>query len=115
MATLAGFLGALALLLSAIGIYGLMSYIVTRRTGEIGVRMALGAEAGSIILLILRESMVLVLAGVTVGLPAALAASRLVSGMLFGLTPHDASTLGISAAVLLAVALTAAYFPARRA
>ncbi len=109
------FFGALSLLLAAVGLYGLMSYTVARRTGEIGVRMALGATRGKVVGLVLRETAVLVLAGVCVGTPIALAASRLISGMLFGLAATDPRLILLAAAVVACAAMIAGYLPARRA
>lgn len=114
-AMLSDFFGGLALLLASVGLYGLMSYAITRRTSEIGVRMALGAGTGNVLTLVLREVMWLALAGIAIGVPAALAASRWVSGMLFGLSPTDPAIIASAAAVLLAVATLAGYLPARRA
>jgi predicted permease len=115
IALLSTFFGGLALLLASVGLYGLMSYAVTRRTSEIGIRMALGAQRGNVLILILREVSWLVLAGLAIGIPVALAASRLVSGLLFGISATDPVTIASSAAILLAVALFAGYLPARRA
>jgi len=115
MATLSGFFGLLALLLACIGIYGILSYGVASRTNEIGIRMALGAEARDVRWLILREALLLVIAGVAVGLPIIFAVTRLASTLLFGLTPTDPLSLLSSALLLLAVALLAGYLPARRA
>jgi ABC-type antimicrobial peptide transport system permease subunit len=115
VAILASFFGGLALLLASIGLYGLMSYTVNRRTSEIGVRMALGAQPGNVTALILRDALWLVLAGIAVGVPIALAASSLVSGMLFGLSGSDPTMIALSATILLGVALFAGYLPARRA
>jgi ABC-type antimicrobial peptide transport system permease subunit len=107
--------GALATLLAAIGLYGVMSYSVARRTREIGIRMALGAERGSVVWLVLREVAVMVLAGVAIGMPLAFAFSRVVRAQLFDLSPHDPLALLASAAILVFVALAAGYIPARRA
>ena len=107
--------GALATLLAAIGLYGVMSYSVARRTREIGIRMALGAERGSVMWLVLKEVALMVGVGVAVGLPLAFALSRLVQSQLFDLSAHDPIALTASAAILGAVALAAGYLPARRA
>ena len=115
MASLAGGFGALALLLAAAGIYGLMSYSVTRRTRDIGIRMALGARQTTILSTIVRESLVLVGAGFALSVPAVFAGSRMVSTMLYGLGPLDPAALGTAAAVLLTTAFLAVYLPARRA
>jgi predicted permease len=115
IAILSAAFGGLALLLSAVGLFGLMSYAVSRRTPEIGIRMALGAQQRDIRRLVLREVLWLVLAGIGAGIPAALAASRLVSGMLFGLPANDPATFALSAAILFSVAILAGYVPARRA
>ena len=115
MATLSGFFGSLALVLACVGLYGILSYGVASRTNEIGLRMALGAQRRDVLWLILREALLLVLIGVAVGLPAVLAATRLVSSLLYGLTPTDPNSIGAAAALMLAVAAVAGYFPARRA
>lgn len=115
IALLSTFFAALALLLASIGLYGLMSYGVTRRTREIGVRIALGAQQGSVRWMILRETLALTLSGVAIGIPFGLAATRLITSMLFGLSPSDVSTLVTACLVLLAVALVAGYLPARKA
>jgi predicted permease len=107
--------GALAMLIASIGIFGLMSYNVSRRTNEIGVRMALGAQTREVLRLVLVESMILVVVGVAIGLATALAAGRLVASMLFGLAPTDAATIAVAMAVMLGVAAVAGYVPARRA
>ena len=114
-ARLATLLGAVTLLLSGIGVYGLLAYAVTRRTQEIGVRMALGAERGSVRWMILRQSLVLAGIGLVVGIPAAMYGTRVVESMLFGLTPRDPLTVASAAIVMTLVALAAAYLPARRA
>ena len=107
--------GALATLLAAIGLYGVMSYSVARRTREIGIRMALGAERGAVLRMVLGEVAAMVGIGIAVGLPLAIALSRIVSSQLFGLTAHDPAALGGAAAVLTTVALVAGLLPARRA
>lgn len=114
-AVLAGFFGGLALLLAAIGLYGVTAYSVARREREIGVRVALGAGRRDIAGLMLRETLRLVGTGVALGIPAALVAARLVSSLVYGLPPRDVITLAGAAALLVAVAACAAYLPARRA
>jgi predicted permease len=114
-ATLSAFFGGLALCLAGIGLYGLVSYSVTRKTREIGIRMALGAERGRVMKMLLRETLTIVLAGIAVGIPCALAAGKLISHMLFGMSPYDPSTLAIVALALLATAGLACYLPVRRA
>jgi predicted permease len=115
VAQLSTFFGLLAIFLSAIGIYGLMSYVVSRRTNEIGIRMALGAERMHVRWLVMREVLILVAVGIAIGVPAALLSSRLVASMLFGLRPNDAPSLLAAVAVMLAIAALAGYLPARRA
>jgi predicted permease len=115
IAQLSTFFGLLAIFLSAIGIYGLMSYVVSRRTNEIGIRMALGAERMHVRWLVMREVLVLVAIGIAIGVPAALLSSKLVASMLFGLSATDAASLLAAAAVMLAIAALAGYLPARRA
>jgi putative ABC transport system permease protein len=107
--------GGLATLLAAIGLYGVMSYSVARRTREIGIRMALGAERGSVLWLVLKEVTLMVAIGVAVGLPLAIALSRVVQAQLFALSGHDPLALAGAAAILAVVALVAGYLPARRA
>jgi ABC-type antimicrobial peptide transport system permease subunit len=107
--------GGLAVLLAAIGLFGLMSYSVARRTNEIGIRMALGARRQDVLRLVLSESMVLVAAGVAIGLAIALAASRLVSTLLFGLAATDILSIAAAVIVMLVVSSIAGYLPARRA
>jgi predicted permease len=107
--------GALATLLAAIGLYGVMSYSVARRTREIGIRMALGAERSSVLWLVLREVTLMVVVGVAIGVPIALALSRVVQSQLFALSAQDPLALAGAAVVLIAVALVAGYLPARRA
>jgi predicted permease len=107
--------GGLALLLASIGLFGLMSYSVARRTNEIGVRMALGAQRQDVLRLVLRESMVLVVIGVVAGLAVAIAAGRLVETLLFGLPATDAVSIGAAVLIMVAVSGLAGYLPARRA
>jgi putative ABC transport system permease protein len=114
-AVLASTFGLLAMLLAAVGLYGVMAYSVAQRTAEIGIRMALGAEGANVLRLIMREATVLVLIGVAIGLPISLALGRLVASMLFNLTPSDPGTVLGAVAILAGAALTAAYLPARRA
>jgi predicted permease len=115
IAKLSGFFGVLALVLASIGLYGVMSYAVVRRTNEIGIRMALGAAAGDVLRRILRETLLLLIAGIVLGTAAALSLTRLVKAMLFGLTPNDPATIAVVTLLLFAVALLAGYLPARRA
>jgi predicted permease len=115
LAELSSFFGLLALLLACIGLYGVMSYDVARRTKEIGVRMALGAEAMEVARLVMRETMSLVVLGLVAGLGAALATTRLIESLLYGLTPNDPLTIGLASLLLLTVAALAGYLPARRA
>jgi predicted permease len=107
--------GALALLVASIGLFGLMSYNVARRTNEIGIRMALGAERRHVVRLVMKESMTLVAMGVVIGLIAALAAGRLVAAILFGLAPTDPATIAVAVSVMIGVSAIAGYLPARRA
>ena len=112
---LLGLFGAIALVLAAAGIFGVMSYSVSRRTHEIGIRMALGASRASVLRLVLSESGKLVLSGLCLGIAAALALSHLLSNLLFGVRPTDPLTFIAVAILLLGVALTASYVPTRRA
>jgi len=107
--------GALAMVIASIGLFGLMSYSVARRTNEIGIRMALGADRSHVLVLVMTESMTLVIIGVIAGLAAAFAAGRLVTSLLFGLAATDALSMLSATAVMLTVSGLAAYLPARRA
>jgi predicted permease len=107
--------GGSALLLCVAGLYGLLAYVVTQRTRELGVRIALGARRGNLLWLVMRQAAAMLLTGVAVGSALALAFGRLVRGFLYGVSAHDGSTLAGAAAVLLASGLMAAYLPARRA
>jgi ABC-type antimicrobial peptide transport system permease subunit len=115
IAQLSSFFGLLAAFLACIGIYGMMSYAVTRRTNEIGIRMALGAEQSRVLWMVMRESLLLVGTGVAIGIGLALAFARLISNELYGLKGTDPATIGASALALIAVAVLAGYLPARRA
>jgi ABC-type antimicrobial peptide transport system permease subunit len=115
VATLSAFFGLLATLLAAIGLYGVMAYSVARRTREIGIRVALGAERSTVLSLVMREVAIMAAIGIGVGLPTAIALSRFVRSQLFGLEATDPLTLAIATFIMLAVALTAGYIPAERA
>lgn len=105
----------LALLIACVGLYGAMSYNVSRQIGELGIRMALGAPSGAVVWMVLRRALILAAAGLACSIPAALAASRLLKSLLFGIQPNDPFALLFAAALLLAAALLAGYLPARRA
>jgi len=111
---LMGIFAAVALALAVIGIYGVMSYLVTQRTREIGIRLALGAEGADILRLVVGSGARLIGAGILIGIAASFALQRLVSSLLFGVTAADAAS-GIAVAVLAIVALVACYLPALRA
>jgi len=115
MARLAASFGALALLMAAIGIYGVMSYAIGRRTSEIGLRMALGASQSGVMRMVLYETAALLLAGATIGLPAAISAARLMRSTLAGVGPADPLSIAVALAVITAATLVAGYIPARRA
>jgi ABC-type antimicrobial peptide transport system permease subunit len=107
--------GVVALLLAAIGLYGVLSYGVARRTNEIGIRKALGAQHGAVMAMILRETGLLLLAGLVVGIALSVAGMRLITSRLYGLAPADPVALGAAVAALAGVALVAAWLPAYRA
>ena len=107
--------GVVALLLASLGLFGLMSYNVARRTNEIGIRMALGAQRHDVLRLVMRESMLLVIIGVAAGLAIALFAGRFVATLLYGVPPTDALALALAIVVMIVVSAVAGYIPARRA
>jgi len=115
IAQLVSFFGLLGLGLSCVGLYGIMAHAVVRRTNEIGIRMALGADRGHIIWMVLKESLLLVAVGVVIGVPAAWGAAHLISNQLFGLNPSDPVTLLTAVILLSLVAALAGYLPARKA
>jgi predicted permease len=115
VARLTSLFGVLALLLACLGLYGLMSYSVARKSNEIGIRLALGAQQARILRWVLIEALGLVLFGLALGVPVALGATRLISSRLYGLKPNDALTLSLATLLLAAVAILAAYVPARQA
>jgi ABC-type antimicrobial peptide transport system permease subunit len=110
-----GVFGGIALVLAAVGLYGVMSYAVSRRRREIGIRMAMGARAGAVERLIVREGMTLAAIAVLLGWPAAWMLSKLASSFLYGIQPHDPLTFATVPAFLVAIALVACWVPARRA
>ena len=114
-ATLFGAFGCIGLVLAVVGLYGVMSYTVSRRTREIGIRMALGAQPGRVERLILRQGLVLTLISIALGWPAAWLISKLASSLLYGIQPHDALTFALVPPLLAAIALAACWIPARRA
>jgi putative ABC transport system permease protein len=115
MATLCGFFGGLALLLAAVGLYGVISYTVAQRTNEIGIRMALGSQRLAVVRLILGEVAILVAIGLAVGIGLTLAGSKVAGSLLFGLKPRDPLTLALTVLILAAIGFAASYLPARRA
>jgi putative ABC transport system permease protein len=107
--------GMIGLLLACVGLYGVVSYETIRRTHEIGIRMALGARRSDVLRLVMRQTVGVVTIGAGIGVALALAASRLIGSLLFGIAPSDPFAIGSALAVLIGVALTASYLPARRA
>ena len=114
VALLGGF-AAMAMLLAAIGLYGVISYSVTQRTQEIGIRIALGAQRGEVLGLVIRQGMQLAVIGLGIGLVLSLASSRLLQNQLFQISALDPPTFTVTALILIAAALLACYIPARRA
>jgi ABC-type antimicrobial peptide transport system permease subunit len=115
VASLSTAFGILATVLAAVGVYGVMAFVVARRTREIGIRMALGAVNGNVIWLVMREVLLLAGSGILIGLPAAWAATRLVASQLYGITPNDPGTLAAATLGIAAIAAASGYLPARRA
>jgi ABC-type antimicrobial peptide transport system permease subunit len=115
MLALIGVFAVTALILACIGIYGVISYSVAQRTREIGIRMALGADAGSVVALVLRQGIRLVLIGVGLGIVVSLAAGTLISNQLYGVSRTDPAVIGCVALILLTAAVLASWLPARRA
>jgi ABC-type antimicrobial peptide transport system permease subunit len=107
--------GGFALLIASIGLYGRLAYSVAERTGEIGVRMALGARQSWVVWMVLRDSLALTLGGLAIGLPLALVSTRAIRSLLFAVEPTDASTFALIKAGIIAVTAIAGYLPARRA
>jgi ABC-type antimicrobial peptide transport system permease subunit len=107
--------GVLALLMACVGLYGTMSYNVARQVGEIGIRMALGAQRGAVVWMVLRRVLLLATVGLAISVPASLIAFRLVKSLLFDTQPNDPGTLALAGIVLLSAAILAGYAPARRA
>jgi len=115
LATLSSVFGSLATSLAALGLYGVMAFMVARRTREIGIRMALGADSSLVVWMVMREVLTLALIGVAIGLSAAWAATRLIQAQLFGIQPTDLLTMAVAALGIVAVAVLSGYLPARRA
>jgi ABC-type antimicrobial peptide transport system permease subunit len=112
---LSSFFSFLALILACIGLYGVMTYNVVRRTNEIGIRMALGAQNRRVLWMVLKESLILLGIGIALGVPTTLAATRLIQAQLFGLSPSDPFTLTAAVLMIAIVTLATAFFPAHRA
>jgi ABC-type antimicrobial peptide transport system permease subunit len=115
LATLSGSFGTLALLLSLVGLYGVMSFVVAQRTREIGIRLALGATRTSTLWIVLRDALVMIAAGIGIALPCVWALGRLVESQLYEVKPTDAGTIAVAALILCLTALGAALIPAHRA
>jgi ABC-type antimicrobial peptide transport system permease subunit len=115
IARLSGLFGSLALLLSCVGLYGLLSYETARRRREIGIRMALGAERADVLRMVISQGLKLAMIGVVIGIAGALALTRFLSSLLYGVKPTDPLTFIAVSLILIAVAMLACYIPARRA
>jgi predicted permease len=115
VASLSGMFGSLAVVLACVGLYGLMAYAVNRRTNEIGIRIALGARRIQIAAMVLRETLLLVVIGLALGIPSAMAASHLIRSEMYGLKPDDAVTILLASSVMAGIAVLAGFLPARRA
>ena len=115
MAALSGFFGQLAMVIAAVGLYGLVSYVVSTRHHELGIRVALGATRANVLGLVLRQSLTLVAWGLVIGVPAALLGSRWMTSLVFGVGPRDIRTIAVGVLTLAVVAIGAALIPARRA
>jgi predicted lysophospholipase L1 biosynthesis ABC-type transport system permease subunit len=115
VAELSSFFGLLALILASIGLYGVMTYMVARRTSEIGIRIALGAQRRDVLWMVLREALELVAMGTACGLPLAVIFARLISSQLYGISPYDPWAVCVAIALLVSVAAIASFIPARRA
>jgi ABC-type antimicrobial peptide transport system permease subunit len=113
--TLVGGFAVLALLLAAVGLYGVLSYTVAQRTAEIGVRMAIGAPAAAVVSAVVRSALLLAIVGIALGLAGAFGVTRFIASFLFGVSPTDPATLASVAAAILLVTVVASYVPARRA
>jgi ABC-type antimicrobial peptide transport system permease subunit len=107
--------GVLATLLAGIGLYGVMAFLVARRTREIGIRMALGAAKRNVVWMVVREVLVVTGIGVTIGLPAAFAVTRLLASQLYGIAPNDPVTIMVATLGIVSIAVLSSYWPARRA
>jgi ABC-type antimicrobial peptide transport system permease subunit len=114
-AALFGVFGAIGLVLAMVGLYGVMSFAVSRRTREIGIRMAMGAQRAAVLRLVLRRGMALTFVALALGWPAAWMLAKIASSFLYGISPHDEVTFAVVPVVVLLVALLAAWIPARRA
>jgi predicted lysophospholipase L1 biosynthesis ABC-type transport system permease subunit len=115
LASLSSMFGSVALILAAVGVYGVIAYGVTRRMNEIGLRMALGANRAQVLRMIIRDAAIIPVIGIAAGAPLAFAASRIAESLLFGVKPRDVMSLGVSGALIFAMAIIAAVIPARRA